>query len=112
DGAEEIIKKIKNNQLSTSKLIYHFVDNLYVLIIPQDKDKEIEDLFEDKILSTKVNGKIFNREKEINVDKEYGKYVFANKVIKSMQQSINFDGFKEVFDGLRLIIEDYQKRRV
>ena len=29
-----------------------------------------------------------------------------------MQQSINFGGFKEVFDELQLVIEDYQKRNV
>ena len=59
-----------------------------------------------------VDGKVFNREKEINTKQEYGKIVFAEKVIRPMQQSINFDGFKEVFEGLKLIIEDYQKRNV
>lgn len=112
DGAKEIKKKLEINQHKTLKSFYNFVENLYVLIIPKVKDKEIEDLFDPKILSTNVDGKIFNREKEIDTKKEYSKIVFAEKVIKPMQQSINFDGFKEVFEGLQLIIEDYQKRNV
>ena len=112
DGAKEIKKRIKITQHKTIKSFYHFVENLYVLIIPKVEDKAIEDLFDSKILSTKVDGKIFNREKGIDTKKEYGKIVFAEKVIKPMQQSIKFDGFKEVFEGLQLIIEDYQKRNV
>lgn len=112
DGAKEIKKRLKINQNETPKSFYHFVENLYVLIIPKVKDEAIEDLFDSKTLSTKVDGKIFNRKKEIDTRKEYGKIVFAEKVIKPNQQRINFDGFKEVFEGLQLIIEDYQKRNV
>ena len=111
-GSKEIKNRLKINQNETFKSFYHFVENLYLLIIPKIGNKAIEDLFDSKILSTKVDGKNFNREKEINTKKEYGKIVFAEKVIKPMQQSINFDGFKEVFEGLQLIIEDYQKRNV
>lgn len=109
DGAKEVKKKLKIKQNATINPFYHFTENLYVLIIPKTKDKAIEDLFDSKILSTKVDGKIFNREKKIDSKKEYGKIVFAEKVIKPMQKSINFDEFKEVFDGLRLIVKDYQK---
>lgn len=112
DGAKEIKKRLKINKHKTIKPFYHFAENLYVLVIPKVEDKAIEDLFDSKILSTKVDGKIFNREKEINTKQEYGKIVFAEKVIKPMQQSIKFDGFKEVFEGLKLIIEDYQKKNV
>lgn len=111
-GAKEIKKKLKIKQTETIKSFYHFAENLYVLIIPKNKDKAIEDLFDSKTLNVKVDGKIFNREKEIDTKKEYGKIVFAEKVIKPNQQNIKFDGFKEVFEGLRLIIGDYKKRNV
>jgi len=112
DGAIEIKKRLKIKQNDTIKSFYHFAENLYVLIIPKIEGKAIEDLFDSEILRTKVDGKIFNREKQIDTKKEYGKIVFAEKVIKPMQQSINFGGFKEVFDELQLVIEDYQKRNV
>ena len=79
DGAKEIKKRLKINQNEKLKSFYHFVENSYVLIIPKVEDKAIEDLFDSKILSTKVDGKIFNREKEIDTKKEYGKIVLAEK---------------------------------
>lgn len=112
DGSIEIKKKLNINKEKTLKSFYHFTENLYVLIIPKTKDKAIEDLFDSKILSMKVDGKIFNSGKKIDPEKEYGKIVFAEKVIKANQQHINFEGFKEVFEGFRLIIDDYRKRNV
>jgi hypothetical protein len=42
------------------------------LIIPKDKGKAIEDFFEPDILNTKIDGKVFNRQKKIDKNKEYG----------------------------------------
>lgn len=112
DGAKEIKKRLKIKPTDTVKSFYHFAENLYVLIIPKSNGKAIEALFESEILNTKVDGKKFNREKQIDSTKEYGKIVFAEKVIKPMQQNINFDGFKDVFESFRLVVEDYRKRNV
>jgi len=98
DGAKEIKKKLKVKNSDKIKPFYHFVENLYILIIPEIKGKAIEDLFDSKTLDTKVDGKIFNREKEIDTKREYGKIVFAEKVVKANQQNIDFDRFKEVFE--------------
>jgi len=108
DGATKIKNKLMINRGDTIKSFYHYVENLYVLIIPKDKDGAIEDLFESKVLKMKIDGKVFNRGKEIDTKTEYGKIVFAEKVIKTNQQRINFNGFKEIFDGLRLIMRDYK----
>ncbi len=105
-GSKEIKQKIKIKENEEVKDFYHIVENLYLLIIPKAKGKAIEDLFEPRILETEVDGKKFNRQETIDTDKEYGKIVFAVKVVK--QQEINFDGFKEeVFDKLKKIIDDY-----
>ncbi len=110
DGSEDIRKKLKNKGHKTSKEFYHFAENLYVLIIPKDKDKAIEDLFDSTTLDTKVDGKKFNRKKDIDTKTEYGKFIFTEKVIRPKQKDINFDGFKEVFDVLKLIVENYQTK--
>ena len=60
----------------------------------------------------KVDGKFFNRQKELDTKKEYGKIVFAEKVVRENQQHIDFNGFKEVFDKLRTTIDDYRKKNV
>lgn len=110
DGADEIKKKLKIKNNEEIKRFYHLVENLYVLIIPKDKGKAIEDFFEPDILNTKIDGKVFNRQKKIDKNKEYGKIVFAENVVKGNQQNINFNGFKEVFDKLREAIHDYDKK--
>ncbi len=112
DGANEIKKKLKVKNGDEIKDFYHFAENLYILIIPKDEGKAIEDLFDPKILRTKIDGKDFNRGKEIDAKKEYGKIVFAEKVVKEKQQHIDFVGFKEVFDRLRLTIDDYRNKKV
>jgi len=112
DGAKEIKKKLKIKDSDEINDFYHFIENLYVLIIPKDEGKAIEDLFEQKVLMKKVDGKIFNREKEIDAKTEYGKIVFAEKVVRENQQYINFDGFKKVFDMIGLAIDDYSEKNV
>lgn len=112
DGANKIKKTLKIKNSDGIKDFYHFIENLYVLIIPKDEGKAIEDLFEPKVLRTKIDGKVFNREKEIDAKKEYGKIVFAEKVVRENQQHIDFAGFKEVFDKLRLTIDDYRGKNV
>ena len=110
DGAKDIRNKLKDD-MKISNSCYHYVENLYVIIAPREKGKAIECLFDDKTLDTKIDGKSFNRAKDIDIKREYGKIVFAEKVIKAKQNEINFDGFKEIFDNFKLIIEDYDKKK-
>lgn len=112
DGATKIKKRIKQ-QLGVdidSKLFYNFIENLYIMFIPEDDNKAIEDLFDVETLSTKVVGKVFNRQKVIDDKKEYGKIVFAERVIKTNQKNINFNNFKIVFNKFKMIVEDYTKK--
>jgi len=106
DGSKEIKKKLKINNGKAIIDFYHFSNNLYILIVPKNKTGAIEDLFDANVLNTKIGGKSFNREKEIDPNSEYGKIVFAEKVVTAKQKSISFDKFKEVFDGVRKIAID------
>lgn len=105
-GAKEIKKKLKINNGDAITDFYHFSDNLYILIVPKNQTGAIEDLFDENILNSKVDGKTFNRDKKIDPKNEYGKIVFAEKVISGNQKNISFDKFKEVFNGMRKIIND------
>ena len=112
-GSKEIknrINKKVDREKDTLNTHHHFTENLYIASLPEvngKKDIAIEDLFEDHVLQEKINGKSFNRKGNTNPKTEYGKTVFAEKIIKANQDKINFDNFKEVFNRLKNIIEDY-----
>ena len=111
-GAEKIKRKLNIKDGDIPQKFYHFFENLYVLIIPKNKNKAIEDIFEPEVILRKIDGKTFNRNKKIDTKKEYGKSVFAEKIIREDQQNINFDGFKEVFDKLKSTIADYSQSKI
>jgi RNA-directed DNA polymerase len=111
-GSKEINKKLKDG--ASTKPLSCFVENLYVVHIPPGSGLEetaIEDLFDKKTIETKVNGKTFNRKAKIDPKTEYGKIVFAEKVVKANQDSINFDGFKEILNRFKGVIEDYNQKK-
>ncbi|MCP5061243.1 MAG: RNA-directed DNA polymerase [Ignavibacteriae bacterium] len=115
DGANKIKNRIKNKldisgDIAANKH-YKFIDNLYIMFVPEVTNGAIEDLFDTSIFNTKLNGKTFNRAKDINEKTEYGKIVFAEKVIKVKQKEINFDNFKSVFDRFKLIIKEYGEKK-
>jgi retron-type reverse transcriptase len=105
--------KIKTNVTGSEKF-YHIVENLYLVALPKKSGGShvvIEDFFEDKVKKEIVAGKTFNpNEKTFDKDKNYGKHVFAEKVIKANQKTVNFDGFKPILDRLSGAIADYARR--
>lgn len=108
-GSIEIKKKIKEklNIENFNHAHYNYYENLYIMFATDTEDKEIENIFDEDTLNTKIGGKVFSLEKTDN-EKEYGKFVFAEKVIKAKQKEINFDGFKPIFDKVMSIINDYK----
>ncbi|MBP7766246.1 MAG: hypothetical protein KA113_13750 [Syntrophaceae bacterium] len=110
NGSNDIKKEL--NVADLSGPFYYYRQNLYVVAIPRGsdgKERMIEDLFEAKVLEAKVDGKVFNP-KTKDSKTEYGKTVFAEKIVRANQKSINFDGFRGVLDSFRAAIEDYKKR--
>lgn len=65
---------------------YHLAANVYVVFTPIAKPGDtssIEDFFEPALLKTKIDKKSFNPdEKKFDENKEYGKVIFATKVVQ------------------------------
>ena len=113
DGAEDIKGKLKDKDF-TKPFISH-LENLYVVPVPVKgggPKVAIEDLFEKSVLETVVDGKIFNRNDKIDPDKEYGKMVFAKKVVEANQEKINFSGFEQILNRFKNVILDYKRKMV
>ena len=49
---------------------------------PNSAPSKIEDFFDDTLKATVLDGKTFNDGKVFEVDKHYGKKVFAHKVVR------------------------------
>lgn len=98
---------------STTDPFYYLGDNLYLIKIPEGKSphpREIEELFDRKILSQKIKGKPFDPKKEHGDENSYGKVLFAEEVIKPNQDKIDFSGFSELLLRLEQCLDHFYKQ--
>ena len=102
------MQKLNRNLLNNFTF---FNENLYVVHLPNGQRKEttIENLFSDRWLKTKIDGKTFNPKSNFDKNKEYSKIVFAEKVIKANQVKIDFSEFKPLFDRIEETIDDFNQ---
>ena len=93
----------------------HVMHNLYIVLTPLNsagQETAIEDLFDSATRQTTISGKIFNPKKDFDKSKEYGKEVFANRVVKAQKDKINFDGLKPLLDRIVKAIEHYDSIKI
>lgn len=108
-GNNEIKKMLKEKDYNFPYKKY--TDNLYVVFVSKQPNKEIEDLFDKKILDTIVEGKRFNKMKKHGEKTEYGKQILTEKVIKPQQDKINFEGFRYILSNIQAVIDDYKQNK-
>jgi RNA-directed DNA polymerase len=118
-GAKAIFSAIKTAaNLSTTPdgthPWYHVVRNLYVVVTPKGSsggDTKIEDFFDSSVTATMLGGKTFNsKNKGLDPSKEYGKVVFAHKVIKPNIATLNFAKFAPILKSIEDVIDDYHAK--
>lgn len=117
-GATSIFKTIENDfdisiSHETTESFYYLCHNLYLVKTPEDsKSKKsmsnIEDLFDEQWLKTKVNGKSFNRSNKPSGENKYGKQRFATEVILPNVDEIDFSRFTKLLDRLVEVLDHYQ----
>ncbi|MCJ8320670.1 MAG: retron Ec67 family RNA-directed DNA polymerase/endonuclease [Colwellia sp.] len=118
DAGRGTIRKadgIKKNNRKAKKITkirhpnYYF-ENLYIVPVPNlgRKDSDIEDLFEDEVINTKLDKKSFYRQnKGLDTSKHYGKAHFSEYVVKVKKDRINFDKFKGLLNTIEDIIASH-----
>jgi retron-type reverse transcriptase len=115
EGARDLLKllsknyNIKVNLVSTNPF-FHITDNLYLVKTPEKGTTGsscIEDFFDPSLLATKVDGKKFNPKKDHGADGEYGKFVFAEKVVRPNAGMINFAAFAPLLERIVAVINHY-----
>jgi RNA-directed DNA polymerase len=91
---------------------YRLNGPLYLIKTPAkgtDHKSCIEHFFDLSLLDTKLDGKVFNPDKEHDAPGEYGKVAFAERVVRPQASSIDFSGFNPILAGIEAVIEDYAK---
>ena len=95
---------------TTTDPFYHLGLNLYLVKVPEGAppvDRDIESLFDPALLKTVLGGNTFNPKKEHVNHTEYGKVVFAEKVVRASAGTIDFSGFEDLLTRIEDVLKHY-----
>ena len=85
--------------------------NLYSVTNPildvSSKEAEIEHLFSDEVLETKIDGNPLSLSGDYDKSKYYGKVTFS-KYIMDNYKTIDFTNFKTILDNISKIVQEYR----
>lgn len=104
------ISKEQKQQLESNTWI-QVIENLYLLMTPLIEGKEesdIEMLFDNTTLSHEIDGKMFCKQDNYDIDKFYGKEIFSQYIMK-YYRNIDFSGFRPLLNNIKMISENYKK---
>ncbi len=121
DGANDIFNYLNNKKtygldidLDKHDAFFHIHGPLYLVKTPAlgaDHKSCPEDFFEPAVLAEKLGGKSFNKGNKINPATEYGKAIFATRIVRPKAGEINFAGFTPLLERIEAVIRDYAARK-
>ena len=114
-GAKNIFNTIPKNfpitiNYKSSAPFFHVTDNLYLVKTPEKGAEDtsyIEEFFDSSLLQTELEGKKFNPDNDNDPGSEYGKWIFATKVVQQNADTIDFIGFTPLLKRIVAVINDY-----
>jgi retron-type reverse transcriptase len=110
DGAGNIrnaIKQASRLRPTGAEPFLHVVKNLYAVPTPLLQgatESKIEDFFPPAVKATRIDGKTFNDGNSVQIDSQYGKKIFAHKVVQPNAGTIDFAGFRPLLNNLTAAI--------
>ena len=114
DGGKPVLKVARqasgNSNLTLQSNPCHVVANLYLIGVPCPPGQQsavIEDMFDPQVKATVLNGKTFNAGKDFDSTVNYGKHVFADKVITPNSNHVDFAGFGPLLDRIAAVIASH-----
>ena len=113
-GANDIkavIRKASKGKTTEGAPFVHIFKNIYAMATPivgTAPESKIEDFFDEAPLGVLVGGKTFHTGKDFDIEKHYGKVVFARRVVEPKADTINFAGFRPLLTNLAGAIQSYK----
>ena len=112
-GIWSFVQSITKQKPTPSDPYTHVRGNLYVVPVPLPSGQSsaaIESGFDAAALAIKVDGKVFCADKTFDEKLNFGKMVFAHKVVTPNADTINFRGFVQLLTNISKAIADHRKR--
>jgi hypothetical protein len=118
-GATPILNMMKSKYKKTitaaaSAQFHHVCRNLYLVLTPLPPSATsscIEDFYDAGVLKTQLGGKSFNPTNFDNSPTEYGKFMFAEYVVRPIAKSLNYSGFSPLLNRIDAACADYAQKR-
>lgn len=114
DGGKAVRNALKETfkvRCSGAEPVVHVFKNVYAVPTPLGPNaafSKIEDLFDDAIKATQIGGKVFNSGNAIDKENEYGKKVFAHRVVTPKAGTIDFTGFRPLLTNITAAIKQHK----
>jgi RNA-directed DNA polymerase len=99
---------------TSTKDFYYLCHNLYLIKTPEigvAGESCMEDLFEASVRAETVDGKTFNPKDDKDTATQYGKLVFADKVVRAKYATINFSQFTPILDRILAVLAHYSAHK-
>ncbi len=108
-------KLIKGSiSFASTENFYHLCHNLYLIKTPElgaSGELCMEHLFDAAVHATSLDGKTFNPKDDKDSATQYGKLVFADKVVRANYDKIDFSKFTLVLDRIIAVIAHYSAHK-
>jgi RNA-directed DNA polymerase len=118
DGAKGVysyVGKVIGKPVDKTAPFIRVSNKFYVVptpLLPVGKSM-IEDFFDGGVLGMKLDGKTFNpKNEDLDHKSEYGKAYFALHVVKKLEATIDFKGFKPILDRLVAALDDHRVKNL
>ena len=115
DGGAKSIQKaiteISKAQSTGTEPFVHVIKNMYGVPTPLPSNgatSKIEDFFDDATKATVIDGKTFNAGNNFDAGKNYGKKVFAHKVVRPKADAMDFTGFRPLLTNIVAAVSNYK----
>jgi RNA-directed DNA polymerase len=108
-GIWSAIKSVTRRPRTDGEPFVHLIKNLYAVPTPGEGSK-IEDFFDASTKALKIDGKSFKDANEFDVEKHYGKKVFAHRIVRPNADTLDFSGFRPLLTNLAAAIREHEAK--